>query len=281
MELSGALFSGLIDHISNSWDQDILSDIFIPENVTRISRIPVSPDYEDSWYWLSDPKGCYSVKSGYRHIVGTFECNSDNFDKWVALWSLKVPPKWRTFLWRALSDILPTTTNLLLKRVEVNSLCPMCGLDHENVMHALVLCDYARLVWHKSSLPITNIDGDTFAMWLKNVMLSMRGTNWTGSCCLCNFWHSRNRVVWEHSLPRPRNTWSAAVSLLHAYRQVHLRPPPPPADIVEPVAPPPRLRCFFDAGYKPLTGEATFGAVLLSHNGTFVAACNGKLVSYF
>ncbi|XP_019153881.1 PREDICTED: uncharacterized protein LOC109150427 [Ipomoea nil] len=61
-------------------------------DVERINMITVSPEYEDSWYWMSDPKGIYTVKNAYRHIVGDYENNPADFDKWVAMWKIKVPP---------------------------------------------------------------------------------------------------------------------------------------------------------------------------------------------
>ncbi|XP_019198077.1 PREDICTED: uncharacterized protein LOC109191858 [Ipomoea nil] len=68
-QLAQAKVMGLMDQHTGTWDQDILTDIFDPEDVERILKIPVSPDYEDLWYWYGDPKGEYSVKSGYRTIV--------------------------------------------------------------------------------------------------------------------------------------------------------------------------------------------------------------------
>ncbi|XP_019159989.1 PREDICTED: uncharacterized protein LOC109156592 [Ipomoea nil] len=68
-QLAQAKVMGLMDQQTGNWDQDILTDIFDPEDVERILKIPVSPDYEDLWYWYGDPKGEYSVKSGYRTIV--------------------------------------------------------------------------------------------------------------------------------------------------------------------------------------------------------------------
>ncbi|XP_019186532.1 PREDICTED: uncharacterized protein LOC109181235 [Ipomoea nil] len=79
-ELREARVTGLIDPQSSTWDPHILSDIFIPEDVNRILKIPVSPDYDDSWYWMGDPKGTYTVKNAYRRIVGDFESNPGTFD---------------------------------------------------------------------------------------------------------------------------------------------------------------------------------------------------------
>ncbi|XP_031131889.1 uncharacterized protein LOC116033276 [Ipomoea triloba] len=70
--LNGSLVLGLIDPVNDTWDQSILRDIFSPVDVERILKVPVSPLYEDSWFWLGDPGGCYTVKQGYRRIIGDF-----------------------------------------------------------------------------------------------------------------------------------------------------------------------------------------------------------------
>ncbi|XP_019183930.1 PREDICTED: uncharacterized protein LOC109178831 [Ipomoea nil] len=66
VELREARVVGLIDQQTKTWDPYILNDLFDPDDVARISRIPVSPDYEDTWYWYRDQRGMYSVKSAYR-----------------------------------------------------------------------------------------------------------------------------------------------------------------------------------------------------------------------
>ncbi|XP_019184796.1 PREDICTED: uncharacterized protein LOC109179755 [Ipomoea nil] len=83
-ELRDARVAGLIDPQTQTWDPHILSDLFIPEDVSRIVMIPVSPGYDDSWYWMGDPKGIYSVKNAYKRIVGDYENNPDSFAEWLA-----------------------------------------------------------------------------------------------------------------------------------------------------------------------------------------------------
>lgn len=56
----------------------------------------------------------------------------------------------RIFLWRALSNILPTMEKLKEKRVVNVSNCRVCGHVEESVMHALVGCDWAEEVWRLS-----------------------------------------------------------------------------------------------------------------------------------
>ncbi|XP_019173825.1 PREDICTED: uncharacterized protein LOC109169398 [Ipomoea nil] len=110
-ELREARVADLIDPQTQTWDPHILSNLFIPEDVSRIVMIPVSPGYDDSWYWIGDPKGIYSVKNAYRRIVGDYENNPGDFDKWVKMWKLKVQPKWKTFFVESIWNItqLPIT----------------------------------------------------------------------------------------------------------------------------------------------------------------------------
>ncbi|XP_019161428.1 PREDICTED: uncharacterized protein LOC109158064 [Ipomoea nil] len=204
-ELRNAHVSSLIDHHTKTWDPHILTDLFDPEDVARISMIPVSPDYEDTWFWFKEPTGIYTVKNAYRQIVGDYEHNPGAFDKWVKLWKLKIPPKWKTFLWRALCDILPTTNNLIMKRVEVEPTYPMYGLYDENDMHALFMCDFSRMVWGMSGLPVVNIVTDSLVVRLMRIFNAL-----TDEQCglaisiLYNIWNAQNTAVWDHSLPRLR-----------------------------------------------------------------------------
>ncbi|XP_019177195.1 PREDICTED: uncharacterized protein LOC109172495 [Ipomoea nil] len=255
-ELNGSLVSGLIDQETNTWDPHILSDIFYSQDVTRISRISINPDYDDSWFWYKDTRGCYSVKSGYMHIIGNYEDAPGGFGRWISVWELHVPPKWKTFFWRALNDILHTTINLIIKRVEVDPACPKCGLANENVMHALVLCEYSKHVWHESSISITNY------------------------AFLYQIWRTKNQSVWELSMPSPSAVSRRASTSLLSWRQVHSHPQQMPQTTVTPASST-RPKCFIDAGFKPATGKTSFSAVLLSHDGAFLAACNGLLADCF
>ncbi|XP_031108671.1 uncharacterized protein LOC116013161 [Ipomoea triloba] len=50
VQLSGSLVSSMVDEVSDSWDLSIFNDIFVPGDVSRIARIPISPAYKDSWF---------------------------------------------------------------------------------------------------------------------------------------------------------------------------------------------------------------------------------------
>ncbi|XP_031096875.1 uncharacterized protein LOC116001121 [Ipomoea triloba] len=226
-QLSGSLVSGLIDPVSGTWDQSILQDIFLPSDVDRILRVPVSPQYEDSWFWLGDPKGCYTVKEGYMRVIGNFEHTPVTFDNWLHLWKVKCLAKWKTFIWRALTNSLPTTTNLIIKRVEIDPSCPMCGVLHENTMHSLVLCDYSRLVWNESSLHVTSMSGNDFGVWFSNVIAMLTEDKIIYAVeLLYHIWRARNSAVWEACLPRPSRVWQSARAATAAWKEVHVSPQP-------------------------------------------------------
>ncbi|XP_031131938.1 uncharacterized protein LOC116033325 [Ipomoea triloba] len=295
-ELEGSLVSGLIDPNSGTWDPSILQDIFTTSDVARIRRVPVNLHYEDSWFWYGDPRGCYTVKEGYRCIIGEVVWQPGTYAKWLQLWKIKCPAKWKMFLWRALSNVLPTTTNLILKRVEVDPTCPMCGLSNENIMHSLLLCDYTKLVWHESSLNVSSVIGDDFVEWFTNAMTMLTDdAMFVAIAVLYHIWKARNTSVWDRQLPRPAAVWrmgtlrgtrmaaspwrgsvTAAASQIHggvsSQQQHHATSIQPDGGLV---------RCFFDASYHPHSKSAAVGAVLVTHNDEFIAAFNARLSSCF
>ncbi|XP_019180227.1 PREDICTED: uncharacterized protein LOC109175419 [Ipomoea nil] len=163
------------------------------------------------------------VKNGYRCIIGDYETgNNGAFDKWTTLWKLKIPPKWKIFLWRAISDILPTTNNLLIKRVDVDPMCAMCRIMSEDTMHSLVLCDYASSIWAQSNLPLPNIMTNIFHEWF-SAIINVLDTNGIiyAAAILYHLWRARNGAVWDACLLRPKNVIAAATATMHAWQNVH------------------------------------------------------------
>ncbi|XP_019167563.1 PREDICTED: uncharacterized protein LOC109163264 [Ipomoea nil] len=303
--LAQATVMGLIDQETAAWDHDILTDIFIPEDVTRILKIPVSPDYEDMWYWYGDITGEYSVKSGYRQIVGNYVQATGMFDKWPKLWKLKVPPRWKTFLWRALNNILPTTTNLIIKRVEISPTCAMCGIMHEDVMHSLVRCDYTKNIWAQSHLPIPNTITDIFHVWFNELLNILDDDGIIYAVGLLYYiWRARNGAVWDVYLPRPQKiivTVTAAIrawQIAHPDRPQHQRTQRGWTTAISEqrqgvelqhaavptathTAASPRNKCYFDAAFFQATNKAAVGAIILDEQGSYISALQAPLIDCF
>jgi hypothetical protein len=64
-------------------------------------------------------------------------------DFWRRLWALPVPNMEKNFLWRACQNILPTRDNLHKRRIILDHLCPVCGLEVETGFHILWQCPSA------------------------------------------------------------------------------------------------------------------------------------------
>ncbi|XP_019160490.1 PREDICTED: uncharacterized protein LOC109157064 [Ipomoea nil] len=221
-QLAQAKVMGLMDQQTGTWDQEILADILDPGDVEQVLKIPVSPDYEDLWYWYGDPKGEYSVKNGYRTIVGNYTQTVGTFDKWKVLWKLKAPPRWKTFMWRALHDILPTTKNLLIKRVDIDPTCAMCGIGHEDIVHSLITCDYSTNIWAQFHLPIPNSVTNIFSDWFNDLMNTLDNDGIIYAVALLYYiWRARNGAVWEAVLPRPQKIIAMASSAVNSWKQAH------------------------------------------------------------
>lgn len=126
------LVSGLMSENSNSWDEDIISELCNEQDRNLIQQIPLpSINRGDSWYWLLDSKGDFTVRSFYRKMRGESCGQEDGF--WKKLWNLQLPGKILNFLWRACHNVLSTAVELARKQVDVNVMCPWY---HEKYKHA-------------------------------------------------------------------------------------------------------------------------------------------------
>ncbi|KAL0427603.1 UNVERIFIED_CONTAM: hypothetical protein Slati_2935100 [Sesamum latifolium] len=71
---------------------------------------------------------------------------------WRFICGARVPPMVRMFAWKVCKNTLPAVCNLTKREVEVKEGCALCDVEMESVMHALILCPFARLVWALSAL---------------------------------------------------------------------------------------------------------------------------------
>ena len=129
----------------------ILRDVCNERDVELILRVPIpiskSPD---TWFWLLEDKGQFSIQSCYQWLQGEYSSVSSRL--WKCLWSLKMPGKVINFLWRVCRGCLSMMVALQMKRVNVGPQCPCCHTSQETDTHVLFMCDFARTVWFSSGL---------------------------------------------------------------------------------------------------------------------------------
>ncbi|KAL8149774.1 hypothetical protein AgCh_006690 [Apium graveolens] len=137
--------SSMLEINSNCWDVEVVTDVFESRDVNIILNIPLNNDVEDTWYWRREKPGNYTVKSAYLMIQES-KCDrmlEDNSGFWRKMWNLKIPPKVKNFLWRALSNCLPTKDLLRQRHVQISAVCPTCNDHNESILHSLVQCSFA------------------------------------------------------------------------------------------------------------------------------------------
>lgn len=74
--------------------------------------------------------------------------NSSNVESskrlWKGVWRMEVPNKVRHFIWRVVSESLPTKKNLLKRYVVIDGIYGLCKDGLEDSIHALWLCDCVK-----------------------------------------------------------------------------------------------------------------------------------------
>ncbi|XP_035550016.1 uncharacterized protein LOC118349461 [Juglans regia] len=152
----------LIDADSLTWKTDLVEGVFNSNEALQICSIPLSlRNNSDQMIWVSNAKGVFSVKSAYfldclikQQFVGEASNGVVVEELWRNLWQLHVPGNIKHFLWKALTDILPTKQVLLKRQIVEDGLCPICQSNEENVIHVLWNCSATMDVWGERESPL-------------------------------------------------------------------------------------------------------------------------------
>ena len=142
---------------------------------------------------------------------------------WKRLWSLNVPPKVWTFMWRACYNVLPTKSKLARQKVQIDPKCFFCGQKDETTESILWECPFSSnvqaLVWGK--LQKSNSVAENFFMLARHMVQSLDRkelelwaiTSWS-------LWNARNRFQFKHVQTHPSEIFKQADSLLKEYQRL-------------------------------------------------------------
>ncbi|KAL0346389.1 UNVERIFIED_CONTAM: hypothetical protein Scaly_1654900 [Sesamum calycinum] len=94
------------------------------------------------------------MKSAYNLACGLASntASSHNASKWDFVWGLILAPKIMLFIWKVCQRAVPTLTNLHRRAVRIERGCVFCDSDEEEILHILMECTFARLVWALSEV---------------------------------------------------------------------------------------------------------------------------------
>uniref|UniRef100_A0A803Q5E4 Reverse transcriptase zinc-binding domain-containing protein n=1 Tax=Cannabis sativa TaxID=3483 RepID=A0A803Q5E4_CANSA len=123
--------------------------------------------------WLPDDQTPF-VSSHHLALEG--QLNNCNFitdqqkEGYKRLWQFDIPPKVQHFLWRALSECLPTKIQLNTKHVNVETSCPFCSLAEETIFHILLGCGFSKACWNLSCVSTATTRENDFKLWFFSLL---------------------------------------------------------------------------------------------------------------
>ena len=161
----------LINPVTGEWDEQLVHDLFWPEDAAEILRIPIDEQMEGWPAWHFDAKGLFSVKSAYKLVVAVRD-NSSGRDasssrnevsdvgqfNWVRIWQLQVPNKVEMFIWRLAHNSLPVRRNIARLGVQLDTICPVCERLDEDYGHIFFKCKYVKKCWRSMNIEYVRVE---------------------------------------------------------------------------------------------------------------------------
>ncbi|MFQ6620080.1 hypothetical protein Gotur_000771 [Gossypium turneri] len=191
-----------------------------------ICKIPFLPNGpEDLRIWFHNPQGSYSTKSAYSWMTLKKVGYGPHHFFWYLTWKLQTLPKIKIFYWRLGHDILPTYKNISRIQRDFNSMCPICGIERETLIHALRECPSARAVLRHGGLNQKLLEGtyDRCVDWIEDAARVMDKKAMSGFITtLWNIWNSRNSKVFRNMEEDAKVTWNRAAALNRDFRIFNL-----------------------------------------------------------
>jgi hypothetical protein len=130
------------------WEENLV------DQLKEALALVVLSDDRDSWVWVPNNSGAFSVKYTYWSIINLFIPQDliaiNESQAFVSLWNCSAPSKVQAFGWQLLLDRIPTRQNLLRRSINLangDQNCVCCGTELESAVHLFIYCDFSRQVW--------------------------------------------------------------------------------------------------------------------------------------
>ena len=125
----------LIDPQTRQWNVEMVEGLFHEEEAELIKHIPLGrSEAEDILFWPYTSNGLYNCKFGYKFLKTEEElmerahdsATTEDTQVWKQIWSMNVPQKVKTLLWRACREAMSTKHALFRCRITEDDLCVRC-----------------------------------------------------------------------------------------------------------------------------------------------------------
>ena len=111
----------------------------------------------DKIAWAYTPSGAFSTSSAYKLLAsgadgsqGESSNRSAQKQFWKGVWGLRVPNKFKHFIWWACNNALTTMSHLYQRQITPSDKCELCNLYPEDPLHAICLCSEVETTWSSS-----------------------------------------------------------------------------------------------------------------------------------
>ena len=168
-------------------------------------------------------KSAYHIAHNMIESTVEGECSAGDPNRllWRKLWHLNLPAKIKIFAWRACVNGLPTYDNISKRGISCNTACPNCGLEPEDINHALLHCVAASLVWcHWTDFPRPpqSLSWSFLDMALYLIHSSSSQVLELFFVLSWAIWSNRNKLVHNNSPLTPSQVWILATNTLEDFK---------------------------------------------------------------
>ncbi|XP_024628764.2 uncharacterized protein [Medicago truncatula] len=124
-------------------------EVLLEECRALLLDVSLFPNISDSWVWLPDTIGGFTVRGAYKVLTATVNPNRDSALDLV--WHHQVPLKISIFAWRLIRDRLPTRANLAacgILQLDTALCVAGCGMI-ETADHLFLSCLSFAVLWEQ------------------------------------------------------------------------------------------------------------------------------------
>ncbi|KAK9988335.1 hypothetical protein SO802_028574 [Lithocarpus litseifolius] len=189
----------------DGWNWGKLSLILPPKIFLEIQAMPRShfANEEDRIISNATANGNFNLSSAY--ILANGEAPQFFDGKWI--WKLKVLPRIQSFIWMCFHNSIATRERLASRGLQVDTVCPMCNLHPETIIHLLRDCHVAASCWQSLGMGVLSFDFFSLDLrsWLANNCKTTSASNHLQISWIVIFavgiwalWSHRNRVVFKN-----------------------------------------------------------------------------------
>ncbi|KAK4385915.1 hypothetical protein Sango_2715500 [Sesamum angolense] len=153
--------------------------------------------------------------------------SSESRTTWKFLWNCKVPNKVKIFVWRLYKNALPIAPNMILRGVEMDSSCPFCQSQTEDLEHLFLNCTFTRQVWAMSEIPCASIFNrlGSAQNWIRFLYDNLEEGHFRlGTILMWRLWYERNKLVMDNQSSNSLNVVAGAKNTTFAYQEANFEP---------------------------------------------------------